>query len=328
MVARTFGKSKTAFRGARLFNPSTDINGVAHLLEEAFRPDNNFPFTATPWLREVGIALWTLNYAPGSGMPMNGMIWVEDDQIVGNVSLSPESGQMERYYLSNVSVKPEYRRQGVARALMQATLTHLREQHVTKAFLNVRPGNDSAIKLYTDLGFRSLETRGEWSINPFPLERALDRAHVDDLRPIKTSDYTTVAELVRTASKYPVRNPSEQDIFTPPLDLLITEKISDFLIGQTTRRWVVTRDNRIAAMLLWRGQRLNPPHRFVILAHADFRGRVENDLVAVALKELAKFPPHAVRAEAVTSHAELVSALERHGFVFWNGLTLMEKDLT
>lgn len=327
MVARSIGKSKTAFRGARLFNPSIDINGVAHLLEEAFRPDNNFPFTNTPWLRELGIALWTLNYVPGSGMPMNGMVWVEDDQIVGNVSMSPEHGRMDRYYLSNVSVKSEYRRQGIARALMQATLTHLRAQHVSKVFLNVRPGNDGALQLYTDLGFKSLETRGEWSINPLVPERNIARAGLAGLRSIKSSDYAAVVELVRTASQYPVRNPSEQDVFTPAFDELFFEKIADALIGQATRRWVLVRDKRIAAMILWRAQRFNPPHRFVILVHSDFRGRVEDDLVAVALKQLEKFPPRAVRAEAVTSHSELVNALEQQGFVFWNGLTLMEKDL-
>jgi ribosomal protein S18 acetylase RimI-like enzyme len=325
MVARALSKSKTNFRGARLFDAATDLNGVAHLLEEAFRPDNNFPFTTTPWLREFGIALWTLNYSPGLGVPMGGLVWVEDDKVVGNVSLSADYSRSDRYYASNVAVKMDYRRQGIARALMQATISHLREQHVQKIFLNVRPNNSGAIKLYEELGFKALETRGEWSLAALPPTHSYDQGQVEGLRSLKMSDHNAVAELLRMVSPESApRYRSEPNVFTPLLDELIAERISDFFIGQNTRRWAIERDGKLAALLYVRGQRILTPHKIMVQTHPDFRGRVETELLNVALNELANLPPHAIRADAVSSHPAWVDALERHGFHFLSGLTLME----
>ena len=328
MVARALSKSQSTFRGARLFDPATDLNGVAHLLEEAFRPDNNFPFSTTPWLREFGIALWTLNYTPGMGAPMGGLVWVEDEKIVGNVSLSADYSHSDRYYISNVAIKLDYRRQGIARALMQATLSHLREHHVEKVFLNVRPNNPGAIELYAELGFKSLETRGEWSLAALPQSENHTQASVEGLRPLKMTDHKRVTELLRAAVPENVaRYRAGPNVFTLALDELIAEKMIDWLMGQSTRRWVLERDGKLAAILYLRGQRLLTPHKIAAQVHPDFRGHVETELVDKALSELATLPAHAIRAEAVSIYPEWVNALERAGFRFWNGLTLMELTL-
>ncbi|MBI5032804.1 MAG: GNAT family N-acetyltransferase [Chloroflexi bacterium] len=326
MVARALSKSSSNFHGARLFDPSTDLNGVAHLLEEAFRPDNNFPFSTTPWLREFGIALWTMSYSPGMGTPMYGLVWVEDGKIVGNVSLNPDYNRSDRYYISNVAVKIEYRRQGIARALMQATFSYLRERQVRKIFLNVRPNNDGAIKLYKELGFKAVETRGEWSHSALRSHPTI--TPVKGLRPLRSRDHNAVSELLRLViPENAGRYRPESNIFTPAFDERIAERIGDFFVGQTTRRWILERDGRPAAVVYLRGQNILTPHRFVIQVHPDFRGRVESSLVNAALEEIAKLPLHPIRADAATSHPELVDALEQEGFYFHNGLTLMELDI-
>ena len=65
MVAKAESQPKSDLRGVRLLDPLRDFGAVARLLEEAFRPDQNFPFSNMPLLREFGIFLWTLSYAPG-----------------------------------------------------------------------------------------------------------------------------------------------------------------------------------------------------------------------------------------------------------------------
>ncbi len=323
MVARAVSQSKSTFRGARPFNPATDLNGVAHLLEEAFRPENNFPFSNSPLLREVGIALWTLNYAPGFTDSTDGFVWIEDGQIVGNITLTGDHSRNDRYYVSNIAVKTEYRRHGVARALMQTTLDHVRQHNGRCVLLNVRPDNPGAIKLYEELGFNALETRGEWVLGSTSLRPAQHK--IEGLRRLQASDDRAVSELVRAAAPERIRPyHKRQAEFEIGWDERIVEAIADFFTGQTTHRWALERAGKLAGLVFVRGQRLASPHHIVIQVHPDFRGSAEEELVARALQELERFPAREIRADATNTHPELITALERQGFRFLNGLTLME----
>jgi len=326
VVAQAVGKSKPAFRGIRPFSLRTDLYGVARVLEEAFRGEHNFPFSNFPLMREIGIVMWTLTYAPTFPETFEGFVWIEDSKIVGNATLTADLVRGNRYYISNIAVKTEYRRRGIARALVQASLEHVRRQRAQSALLNVRPQNEGAIKLYEDLGFKTREMRGKWTLAALPLR--FPSTTITELRPLRWSDARAVSELVRAAM------PAHVQPFRPrvsPFELMWDERLFEFIggffIGQETRRWVMERDGRLAALLLVRGQNLAMPHHIVIETHPDFRGRVEDELIAAAWQELAKFPAREIRADATSTHRELITALERHGFRFLNGMTLMELTL-
>ncbi len=323
MVARAASQSQSTFRGARLFDPARDLGAVAHVLEEAFRPEHNFPFSDVPLLRELGIYLWTMSYAPGFPNTTTGLVWVEEGQIVGNVTLTPEMGRLDRYLITNVAVKPSYRRHGIARAMMQASLEHLRTLKVKTALLNVRPDNPGVIKLYQDLGFGEVEMRGEWT-------RTASRAvpsgmwHAVAVRPLREADHRAASELVRAATPAAVQKyHAVRNEFSLTWDERMAEAVGDFFMGQVTRRWALEMDGRLAALVLMRGQRLVPPHRCSVEVHPDFRGRVEDDLIAFALRELARFPSREIRAFATSTHPEWMAVLERNGFKMQNALTLM-----
>jgi GNAT superfamily N-acetyltransferase len=322
VVARVASQSQSQFRGARLFDPIRDLGAVARLLEEAFRPDHNFPFSDVPMLRDFGIFLWTLGYAPGFPESTTGFVWVEDGRIVGNVTLSPDEGRLDRYMITNVAVKPDYRRQGIARALMQRSIGHLRTLNVKTALLNVRPNNAGAIKLYADLGFREIETRGEWT-RPSSRTAPQGMWHHVAPRPLREADRDAVSELVRTATPTKSQVLPARNDFNITWDERVAEAVGDFFIGQVTERWALEIDRRVAALLLVRAQRLATPHRVSVEAHPDFRGRVEGDLVAFALRELARFPPRQVHAFGTSTHREWIDALEQNGFKMQNALTLM-----
>ena len=55
--------------------------------------------------------------------------------------------------LRNLAVAPEYRRLGVARALIEAACSRLRQTGTKRAFLEVRVSNEPALLLYYSLGF-------------------------------------------------------------------------------------------------------------------------------------------------------------------------------
>lgn len=334
MVARALRQPKATFRGARPFDPARDLGAVAHLLEEAFRPEHTFPLSNVPFLREVGVLLWQINYNPISPEHTFGFVWAEDGQLVGNVTVMPDGGRLDRYAISNVAVKPGYRGRGVARQLMIAALDELHARAAKWALLNVHPMNPDAMKLYRDLGFQEIELRGEWTSPPSPLSPSPAPASErggrglgvgGEVRPLRSSDQRAASELISAATPANVqrfRSP-RLDRFALNWEDRITEMVSDFFIGQVTQRWALEQNDKLAALLTVREQRIASPHRIAIEAHPDSRGRVENDLVAFALQTLARFASREIRADAASTHPELIAALEQQGFRFLNGLTLM-----
>lgn len=66
----------------------------------------------------------------------------------------------------NLAVAPDYRRRGVARALLRSGLAYLRKRRVEEVFLEVRESNQSAQALYLSSGFRPIGQRAAYYRNP------------------------------------------------------------------------------------------------------------------------------------------------------------------
>ena len=84
--------------------------------------------------------------------------WVmrEDRRVVGYLCLW-EIG--EEIHITNVAVHPEFRRRGIARALLSAVLEDARHRALRVIALEVRPSNREARTLYDSLGFRAVGRR-------------------------------------------------------------------------------------------------------------------------------------------------------------------------
>jgi [ribosomal protein S18]-alanine N-acetyltransferase len=68
--------------------------------------------------------------------------------------------------LRNLAVAPEYRRRGVARALIEAACDRLRQTGTKRLFLEVRVSNEPALSLYQALGFVLNSRRKDYYRNP------------------------------------------------------------------------------------------------------------------------------------------------------------------
>jgi len=66
----------------------------------------------------------------------------------------------------NVAVDPEYRRQGVAKKLMEFIFIQAAKQGVEKIILEVRESNKPAIDLYTSFGFKNEGVRKNFYEKP------------------------------------------------------------------------------------------------------------------------------------------------------------------
>lgn len=111
----------------------------------------------TPWskgaflyeLRKNGVArCWVARRA-----------MVPDPLIVGYLCLWEIGPEI---HITNLAVRPGWRRQGVARALLGMTMEDARRRHLRLAILEVRPTNTEALGLYEDLGFRVVGRRKEY----------------------------------------------------------------------------------------------------------------------------------------------------------------------
>jgi len=68
-------------------------------------------------------------------------------------------------HLLNIAVSPLYQGRGYARALMEKILREISNRSVFSIFLEVRPGNEPARKLYESMGFRFLMSRPRYYAN-------------------------------------------------------------------------------------------------------------------------------------------------------------------
>ena len=87
----------------------------------------------------------------------------EDGRVagyIGSQSVPDESDMM------NVAVHPDYRRRGIAEALVVALCDALREQGSVSLTLEVRASNEPAKALYQKLGFEQVGRRPNYYRNP------------------------------------------------------------------------------------------------------------------------------------------------------------------
>jgi ribosomal protein S18 acetylase RimI-like enzyme len=119
-----------------------------------------------------------------------GFIDEEEGQPAGLINYMRQRNTPE-WYIGNVTVLPAYRRRGIARRLVQATLDELRNRRAQAAFLDVVVGNDPAFDLYKEMGFEEFTQSFEYqlskesSILPEPLPPGYQ------LKPLSPFDWRT-----------------------------------------------------------------------------------------------------------------------------------------
>jgi ribosomal-protein-alanine N-acetyltransferase len=108
----------------------------------------NYPF---PWtegiLRDclrVGYSCW---------------VYEATDCVVGYGILSVGAGEA---HILNISVHPDSQGQGLGRELMVHLLDRAREHGADTAFLEVRPSNRVAVRLYESIGFNQAGLRRDY----------------------------------------------------------------------------------------------------------------------------------------------------------------------
>jgi [ribosomal protein S18]-alanine N-acetyltransferase len=79
-----------------------------------------------------------------------------DGEVIGYLCLWEVADEL---HITNVAVRPDARRQGVARALLHSVLADGRRRGFKIVVLEVRPSNHNALSLYESFGFRIVGRR-------------------------------------------------------------------------------------------------------------------------------------------------------------------------
>ena len=130
---------------------------------------------------------------------MRGFVWEENGQLAGTSTIQ-RRGATDVWVVGTVGVLPAYRRRGIARKLVEASLDLIRELGGKKAFLGVIDGNLPAYQLYESLGFENYSGSIEFHIIPetTPSEHALPEGYT--LTPLKRFEWQLRYELEKRIS--------------------------------------------------------------------------------------------------------------------------------
>ncbi|MFN3741205.1 MAG: GNAT family N-acetyltransferase [Anaerolineales bacterium] len=183
----------------RPFRAWRDGLAVSRLLELCFdiegKSRRSHPFSLEAAMQQLG------RWAQGPFLP-GGYIWEEDGKVVGNVSL------IRLYYrgraimlIANVAVHPDFRRRGIARALMEQAIKSAKEQQVGEIWLQVRAENEGAIVLYSQLGFTIQAQRTVWYATTTP---QIPNAYTFEVRPLPRDFWHLVRHWLERLHPHPL----------------------------------------------------------------------------------------------------------------------------
>jgi ribosomal-protein-alanine N-acetyltransferase len=148
----------------------TDLEAVLGIERASFQ---------TPWSRQAFLHELERNRVAG--------LWVARGQRPGESDGAPVVvgylclwAVADEVHVTNLAVHPEWRREGIGRFLLGTLLAHHRAQGARRAFLEVRPGNAEARRLYEGLGFHEVGRRRGYYVDTgedaLLLEARLDEA--------------------------------------------------------------------------------------------------------------------------------------------------------
>lgn len=80
----------------------------------------------------------------------------QEERVVAYAVMSVAAGES---HLLNVCVSPSHRRHGLARLMVDHLLQTAQQQRAQIMFLEVRPSNKAALRLYRDIGFAEVGVR-------------------------------------------------------------------------------------------------------------------------------------------------------------------------
>lgn len=262
-----------------------------------------------------------------------GFVWERDKRIVGNVSLLTTSVQ-GRFLIANVAVYPELRRRGIARRLMQETMSWTMANHGRVLFLQVEADNRGARRLYDTLGFRAVDTSTSWTMPysrlaglRFPIHGlGPDEFPGFYLRPLRSDDWQQAFQ-IDTQAFHPDLNwpdPLEPDAYKNSL----RRWWSNLLNNRQQEVWLAVEEQTDQPLGLGAiTSEWGRAHRLKVRILPAWHGRVERPLLGKLLRRLQYLRRRPIKIEQRMEDHTMNDLLVEAGFRARRSLTTMRYDL-
>ena len=314
-------------------DPARDMGAVADLIEAAFAGDMDQ--AGCSMLRDMrnmarlGGLLWWFD-GPGTGVNqmLSGFVWVEDGQVVGNVTVTPTPHTPDRWIISNVAVAKTYRRRGIARRLTSAAVDMIRKWHGKAVTLQVRDDNPTALHIYQTLGFHVLFGTAHMRLEPVTPVNPLPPRDTR-LRRLSDADAEKAYEMACAAT--PQAAQTEQPVRLAHYQFGWERRLSDWFRTLTGKapalRLVVERGAQLQATVITQPTGRGSESSIELTVHPNARGQLEKELISYALYHLSHWSQHSVIARHPTYHVEGVEALTDFGFQTERTLLWMKCEL-
>ncbi len=314
--------------GLRPFDPSRDLTGVADLIEVAFGvhldPSGRYSLAEMRRVAQYGWLLWGIVYPFRNSLrAAPGFVWVEDDRIVGNVSLRRAYG-WGGILIGNVAVHPDYQGRGIATVLMERAVAEVSVLRGRWVGLEVRSDNEPARNLYDRFGFRAV---GEkiCLLRPAGVTQERVSQRRCSVRPGRSEDGRVILGLVRATIPDVQRTLLE---FRESDYVLGWERALDcWLQGKREFWWVAESQGMVAGALRIVNERGQRPDRMEFVAHPQHRGRVEQELIDCGLECLHGASRKPVGVYLVNPGEATEAAFEQSGFYRFQILVQMRLGL-
>ncbi len=314
----------------REFDIRRDLKAVANLIELCF--EDTLDEDGRRYIRQMRQAArhpqvlrMTANMARRFAIPFAGYVWEQNGVIVGNLSrirISPGSKRM--YLLANVAVHPDYRRQGIGRALTEAALEYSRLKKAAATWLHVRQDNPAAIRMYKALDFRPRAVRANWhSFRPSP-DVSADSAAWPLLRQVRVTGRRGEhwsRQLEWTRKLHPEflnwYHSLNLNLLRPGISGLIYRA----LYGVGIRQWSASLDQRLIGVLAWQ-RTIARADRLWLVTDPEHEDLAAQALLRCARQQLSR--QRALNLEYPAGQA--TAAIQASGFSERQTLIWMEYD--
>lgn len=304
-----------------------DLEPLADLIESAF--GDELALTGSQMVRDMrqmallGPLLWVAETAAHF---LSGYVWIEDGQLVGNISLT-EDRQPGTWNISNVAVLPAYRGRGIAGQLVDVAIAHVRRRRGRRILLQVRADNAPALALYAHRGFTTFDTLHELDLPPhaWPVVLGVSPA----LRRLRGSDARPLLRLILASTPTEVlrHRPGLLGSYRRGGWYRLGEWLQAAFTGRERWEWVAPWGEELAGYGLVTAKLPHGPHELELHVRPGQRGLWEMPLAEALLHTALRLPRQHLRAYISASHPEALNALHNLGFKTLRVLTQMVLEL-
>ncbi len=229
-----------------------DLAGIARLVELCFGDKLDESGRAAihemRTLSRAGPLLWLLPIFAGGGLSwQHGFVCTYSGNIIGNVGAQPADGRKDVWLLANVAVHPHWRRKGIARQMVLASVARAVDEGARFVVLQVDDDNTDAITLYQQLGFETLTVRTTWRRSPTSLSQDVAVPPGFEVRPVMHSDWSLEHALLKQFRPHGLT-------WTAPFQVRqlhpsVGRSLSHFFNGRREERWLMFRSGEAVGWL-------------------------------------------------------------------------------